>query len=766
MPTNSVQVRKIIFYSWASIAGLFASLILYVLLVQINFLYLFGEMPTFEKLENPKNEVASQLYSEDKVLLGKYFRENRIPVEYEEISPLFINTLLATEDARFYDHSGIDLKGLMAIVPSLMVGKKRGSSTISQQLAKNLFDTRDEKYDGLLSKLPLVRTVIIKTKEWLTAIKIERSYTKEEILTMYLNAVDFGSNAYRVQVASQTFFGKKPMELTYPECAVLVGVLKAPTLYSPVLNPKNALKRRNTVLDQLAKYDYISKEACDSMQLLPLELKFQVENHNKGSATYFRSMVSNFLMDWCKTNGYDLYADGLKIYTTIHSKVQLYAEKAVDEHMKLVQERFFQHWNGRNPWVDENGKEIPDFIETVAKRSDIYHQYKIAYQGNEDSIQYYMSKKRKATLFSYNGEVDTLISPIDELRYYKKYLHAGFVSMNPTNGHIKAWVGGVNHKFFKYDHVKQGKRQPGSTFKPFVYATAMENGYTPCDEYPDVPTTFQFFDGQENKTWTPQNSEGKYTGAMMTLRQAMARSVNSITANMMKMMGPEKVANTAKKLGINSPLEAVPALCLGSSDVSIYELVNAYGTFVNNGTWTEPIFITRIEDKYGNVLQEFVPQTKEAMNEESAYLMVHMLKGGTEEKDGTALGLYRYKIFGGNEIGGKTGTTSNYSDGWFVAITHNLVAGAWVGGDDRSIHFRTYALGQGSKLALPIVGKFFEKVYADTTTGIRKGYFNRPEGFNVELNCQRYKLNGKNAVPDSTGVQQYKKPEKVNFDDL
>jgi penicillin-binding protein 1A len=294
----------------------------------------------------------------------------------------------------------------------------------------------------------------------------------------------------------------------------------------------------------------------------------------------------------------------------------------------------------------------------------------------------------------------------------------------------------------------------------------MENGYTPCDEYPDVPTTFQFFDGQENKTWTPQNSEGKYTGAMMTLRQAMARSVNSITANMMKILGPEKVANTAKKLGINSPLEAVPALCLGSSDVSIYELVNAYGTFVNNGTWTEPIFITRIEDKYGNVLQEFVPQTKEAMNEESAYLMVHMLKGGTEEKDGTALGLYRYKIFGGNEIGGKTGTTSNYSDGWFVAITHDLVAGAWVGGDDRSIHFRTYALGQGSKLSLPIVGKFFEKVYADTTTGIRKGYFKRPEGFNIELNCQRYKLNGKIALPDSTDVQQYKKPEKVNFDDL
>jgi penicillin-binding protein 1A len=758
-------MKKPILFLWLGFVGFFLGLLLYIFLVKVNFLNLFGEMPSFEKLENPKSELASELYSEDKVLLGKYFRENRSSVEYEEISPLFVNTLLATEDIRFDEHSGIDLKGLVAIVPSLLAGQRRGSSTISQQLAKNLFDTRDERYDGLLSKIPGLKTVIVKTKEWITAIYIERSYTKKEIITMYLNTVDFGSNAYGIKVAAQTFFDKQPADLSYQECAVLVGVLKAPTLYSPVLNPKNALNRRNTVLEQLEKYQFLSPKTRDSLKALPIDLRFQVENHNKGSATYFRAVVADYLRDWCKKNNYDLYADGLKIYTTIHSKVQIYAEQAVEEHMKSIQAKFFDHWQKRNPWTDESGKEIPNFIQSVTKRSDLYNLYKQAYEGNQDSIDFYMNKKRKVKVFTWKGEKDTVFSPIQEIKYYKWYLQAGFVSMDPTTGHIKAWVGGINHKYFKYDHVKQGKRQPGSTFKPFVYATAMENGYTPCDEFPDVPTTFQFFDGKENKTWTPQNSEGVYTGKNLTLRQAMARSVNSITANMMKIVGPDKVVQTAKKLGIVSPLEAVPALCLGSSDVSIFELVNAYSTFVNNGTWTEPIFITRIEDKYGNIIQEFVPQTKEAMNEESAYLMVHMLKGGTEEKDGTALGLYRFKIFGGNEVGGKTGTTSNYSDGWFVGITHNLVAGAWVGGDDRSIHFRTYALGQGSRLALPIVGKFFEKVYADSTTGIKKGYFNRPKSFDIELNCQRYKTTGKIVTSDSTPNNTYVRPEpKPNLD--
>ncbi|MBC7390928.1 MAG: transglycosylase domain-containing protein [Opitutaceae bacterium] len=718
-------------------------------MVQNNFLGLFGEMPTFDKLENPKNEFASELFSEDKVLLGKYFRENRSPVEFEEISPKFINTLIATEDVRFHEHSGIDLKGMLAIMPALLSGQKRGSSTLSQQLAKNLFDTRDEKYQGFLSKIPLLKTVIIKSKEWLTAIKIERSYTKEEIMTMYLNTVDFGSNAYGIKTASQTFFDKEPGELNYAESAVLVGVLKAPTLYSPILNPKNSMSRRNTVLEQLQKYDYLTREKCDSIKKAPIDLRFQVENHNKGSATYFRTIISNYLLDWCKTNNYDLYNDGLKIYTTINSKVQKYAEQAVYEHMKVIQARFFEHWKGKNPWADEQRKEIPGYIETAVKRSELYALYNEAYEGNQDSIDFYMNKKRRVSVFAWKGERDTLLSPVEEIKYYKKYLQAGFISMDPNNGQIKAWVGGINHKYFKYDHVRQGKRQPGSTFKPFVYATAMENGYTPCDEFPDVPTTFQFWDGAENKTWTPQNSEGVYTGKILTLRQAMARSVNSITANMIKIVGPEKVVVTAQKLGITSPLEAVPALCLGSSDVSIFELVNAYSTFVNNGTWTEPIFITRIEDKFGNVVQEFIPKTKEAMNEESAYLMVHMLKGGTQEKDGTALGLHRYKkIFEGNEIGGKTGTTSNYSDGWFVGVTPSLVSGAWVGGDDRCIHFTTYALGQGSRLALPIVGKFLEKVYADTTTGVRKGYFKRPANFNIELNCAKFKTGGKAESDD------------------
>lgn len=758
-------MRKVILFLWLGFASFFVGIILFIFLVKINFLYLFGEIPSFDKLENPKNEIASELYSEDKVLLGKYFRENRTPVEYEEISPLFINTLKATEDIRYEEHSGIDLKGVVSIVPSLLAGRKRGSSTISQQLAKNLFNTREEAYDGLLTKIPGLGKVIIKAKEWIVAVKIERSYTKKEIITMYLNTVEFGSNTFGLKVASQTFFDKQPSELNYQECALLVGLLKGPGIYSPILKPQNALNRRNTVLDQLAKYNFLTEKKCDSLQALPIDLKYQIENHNKGRATYFRSVVSAYLMDWCKKNNMDLYSDGLKIYTTINSKIQTAAEQALEEHMKVIQGKFFEHWKGRNPWADESGKEIPNFIENVSKRSEIYQIYKEAHDGNKDSIDYYMHKKRRVSVFSWKGEKDTVLSPIDEVKYYKKYLQAGFVSMDPNNGHIKAWVGGINHKYFKYDHVKQGSRQPGSTFKPFVYATAMENGYTPCDEFQDVPTTFQFYDGKENKTWTPQNSEGKFTNETMTLRQAMARSVNSITANMMKIVGPEKVVATAQKLGIKSPLEPVPALCLGSSDVTILELVNAYSTMVNNGTWIEPIYVTRIEDKYGNVIQEFVPQTKEAMNEESAYLMVHMLKGGTQEKDGTALGLHRYKIFDGNEVGGKTGTTSNYSDGWFVGITPNLVSGAWVGGDDRSIHFRTYALGQGSKLALPIVGKFLEKVYVDSTTGIKKGYFKRPTHFNIELNCQKYK-NGSKHTGDSTGTHKvYVAPKAPNLDE-
>ena len=757
---------RIIRWTWIAMVGLILFIALHFTFVNYNFLYLYGGMPSLEVLENPKSELASELYSGDGQLLGKYFRENRSPVDFSEISPNMTNALIATEDVRFYEHSGIDLKATVAIVWSVIKNDRRGSSTLSQQLAKNLFDTREEKYEGPLSKIPGIRTLIIKTKEWITAIKIENSYTKNEILTMYLNVVDFGSNAFGVKSAAQTFFGTTPDKLKPQEAAVLVGLLKAPSYYSPILNPARALLRRNTVLEQMEKYDYISATTLDSLKVIPIELSYSVENQNKGNATYFRTVVHNYLIDWCKNRDIDLYSAGLRVYTTVDSRMQKYAEEAMDKHMKYIQGIFDQTWKGRNPWIDEHGKEIPNFIELAAKRSDRYRSLKEAYDGNEDSISYWMNKKIKMRVFAWGGERDTLFSPMDSIRYYKRFLQSGLLSMDPRNGHIKAWVGGIDHKYFKFDHVKQSKRQPGSTFKPFTYLAALDNGYSPCFEIQDAPVTFQYQNGGETLTWTPQNSEGIFTGKTFTLRQAMARSINSITANVMKRVGPQTVVDYCRRLGIKSPLDPVPALCLGSSDVSIFELVGAYGTFANHGIYTEPIFITRIEDKNGNVLQEFVPNSKEAINEETAYLMLHMLKGGTEEKDGTALGLRRYKIFDGNDVGGKTGTTSNYSDGWFMAVTKSLVTGVWVGGDDRCIHFTSFTYGQGSKLALPIAGNYLEKVYNDKDISIIKGYFDRPEKpLKTEINCANFKaqdnIGGTDTLKNETF---YTKPKDPDFE--
>jgi len=719
----------------------------YVWAVKNDLWGLFGGMPTLETLENPKSELASELYSSDYVLLGKYFRYNRTPVTYEEISPNLINALIATEDIRFEEHSGIDFKGTLAIIYYKLKGDKRGSSTITQQLAKNLFETRGNAYKGSLSEVKGIRTLIVKTKEWITAIKLENSYTKKEIITMYLNTVDFGSNAYGIQVAAKTFFDTTPSKLKVQEAAVLVGLLKAPTYYSPILNPENSLNRRNTVLEQMYKYKYIGNDELENYKNKPIELKYKVDNHNTGLATYFRSEILDFLLKWSKDNGYDLFSDGLKIYATIDSRVQKYAEDAMEKHMKFIQARFYEALHGGPAWVDENMKEIPGFIENVARRTERYKLLSIKYHGNKDSITYYMSKKIRMRIFSWKGDIDTLMSPFDSIRYYKKILQAGLMSVDPKNGHIKAWVGGINHKFFKYDHVRQSKRQPGSTFKPFVYLAAIDNGYSPCYQVQDIPVTFQYTLDGENKTWTPKNSEDEYTGESFTVRQAMARSINSITAYLIKQLGPQRVVDYARRLGITSTLEAVPALCLGSSDVSLYELVGAYATFANSGTYTEPQFITRIEDKNGNLIKEFIPTNHEAISEETAYIMLHMLKGGLEEKKGTSQGLFRYPgLFGGNEIGGKTGTTSNYSDGWYVGVTSNLVTGIWVGGDDRSIHFHTYTYGQGAKLALPIFGLFMEKVYADTTCGIKKGFFTRPsKPLSIQLDCSKYSQKGEGA---------------------
>lgn len=732
---------KIVKGIWVVFAALVILVPLFIYSVSHDFMGLYGGQPSLRMLENPRDELSSELYSADNVLLGKYFRENRSPVRYEDISPNLIKALIATEDIRFEEHSGIDLRGLSrATVYYLVPGQYAGGgSTLTQQLVKNLFEARSEKYEGLLHKVPQLGRFIDKAKEWIVAIKLERSYTKEEIISMYLNTVPFGSNAHGIKVASQTYFNTSPDSLNIQQAALLAGLVQAPTRHHPVYNPESSLDRRNVVLAQMKKYEFLSNHEYDSLVRMPIELDYKVENHNKGLATYFRSVIGAYLRNWANEHGYDLYEGGLKIYTSIDSRLQQYAEEAVSEHMKALQQTFDEHWDGLNPWIDENGEEIKNFIQTAAQRTSRYRSLVRKYGAGSDSIDIVMNMPREMTVFSYNGEIDTVMSPMDSLRYYKRFLQAGFISMDPHTGLIKAWVGGINHKYFKYDHVMQGKRQPGSTFKPILYAAAIDNGYSPCYEVYDAPVTFEAVGDQP--AYKPKNATGEYTGEKMTIRKGMSQSVNSIAAFMMKKIGPNTVVDYARRLGIESPLDPVPALALGTSDVSIYELVGAYSTFVNEGVYTKPYFITRIEDKNGNVLQEFPPRTREALSEETAYLMLYMLRGTTEEQGGTALGL-SWDLRNENEIGAKTGTTSNYSDGWFVGLTKDLVSGIWVGGDDRSIHFRNLTYGQGARMAMPIWAKFMKKVYEDESLGITKGPFKEPvRGISVEIDCEKYKNN-------------------------
>ena len=722
---------------WLLFAGGFVAFILYVYAVSINFLNLFGEMPNLRTLENPKSELASELYSADNELLGKYFRENRSPVDYEDLPENLVNALVATEDIRFEDHAGIDPQAMVRVAGGILTGsRKGGGSTLTQQVAKNLFDTRsDELNNGLLNDVPGLGMLILKTKEWIMAVKLERSYTKREILTMYLNTVDFGSNAFGIKVAAKTFFNKKPQDLKVEESAVLVGLLKAPTAFSPKFNPENSKRRRNVVMSQMVKYDFMTEDEYNALKEKDIDLDYRVESQNVGLAPYFRTEASKFLLQWCRENGYDLYADGLRIYTTIDSRMQKYAEQAMAEHMKGQQKLFFEHWKGRNPWVDRDNKEIKNFPETAIKRTDRYRRLNERFDGNQDSINYYLNKKIPMTIFTWDGEKEVVMSPMDSLKHYKHFLQSGFMAMEPQTGHIKAWVGGINYKHFKYDHVKQGVRQPGSTFKPFLYTAAIENGYYPCYEVIDTKVCVPLPDGN---MWCPNNSDNKYSGKKYTLRNALAESVNSVSAYLVNKLGPETLVQTAKRLGISTPLDPTPSLALGTSDVSLYDMVGAYGTFVNGGTWVEPNFITRIEDKHGNVIAEFAPKTVEALSEETAYLMVHMLKAAAEP-GGTAYYGLRHRNGLKNEIGAKTGTTQNQSDAWFMGLTPDLVVGTWVGGEDRSIHFRTIALGQGNKLAMPVYGAFMQKVYADKSLGLSKDPFPKPLApLSVELDCAKY----------------------------
>jgi penicillin-binding protein 1A len=746
---------KWIKWIWISFVAFWGLFIFYIFAVSSNLFGLFGPLPDFKSLENPKSELASELYSADGVLMGKYFVENRSPVEYEQISPNVINALVATEDVRFERHSGIDFKATLSIPWYVLKGDPKGSSTLSQQVAKNLYRTRGDETMGSLGHVPGLNMLIIKTKEWITAINIEQNYTKREIIRMYLNTVDFGSNAFGIRTAARTYFRKEPHELSIAESALLVGVLKSTTFYNPIRNPNNAFSRRNTVLAQMQKYGYLSEEEFGKLKQIPIAkmvAEYEVENHNKGMATYFRSYIQNELIQWCRERNLSLYRDGLRIYTTIDSRMQRYAEEAVVEHMSDVQKRFNTYWKGRNPWRDEFNKEIPNFIENVARRTHRFRSLKERYGDDEDSIWIVMKKPVKMRVFTWKGEKDTTMNPMDSIRYYKRFLHTGLMAMNPENGEIKAWVGGIDFKYFQYDHVKQGRRQPGSSFKPIIYTAAIDNGFTPCTQVTDATVTFPR--DENGKAYTPQNSDGPPSGEMMTLRRAIGRSVNTVSAHLVYKLGATTIVDYARNLGITSPLEAVPSIALGTPDVSMYELLGVYSTFVNSGFWTQPKYITRIEDRKGNVLWEVPTTTRQALSEETAYTMVHMLKGPIEEPGGTARGLYRYKFtFKGNtEVGGKTGTTQNNSDGWFVGITPKLVAGVWVGGDDRSIHFRGKD-GEGGRIALPEFGLFMDKVFADSELApeYKNTKFKRPKNLSISLDCNVYQ----DAIPvssDSTYV--------------
>jgi penicillin-binding protein 1A len=738
------MTSKIIKLIWLVFSALIIGFVLFVLGVNFNFLGLFGELPDFKALENPRTEEASELYSADGLLLGSYFRENRSPVTFNELSPNLVNALIATEDVRFEKHSGIDLQSMGRVLFKSLILRQGagGGSTLSQQTAKNLFKTRKLESQGALSRVPGLRMLIIKTKEWIVAAKLEKAYTKDEILTLYLNTSEFGSNAYGIKTAAKTFFNKNPNELEIQESAVLVGLFKAPTYYSPVFNPENSLRRRNTVLIQMAKYDFISKAERDSLMALPIKLDYNVENQNQGMATYFREVLKGDLLKWTRENlkpdgtAYDLFGDGLKIFATIDSRLQRHAEEAMDEHMKELQRKFENEMGNRDPWIDENGGVIPNFLENQVRRTEAHRNLVRRYGANSDSINIKLNEKKRMKIFSWTeGEIDTLMSTMDSLRHFKKHLQAGFMSMDPETGHIKAWVGGINYKYFKFDHVRQAKRQPGSTFKPFVYAAAIENGYSPCYSVIDQPVEINI-PGQP--AWTPKNADGKFSYEKMTIRKAMAQSINSVTAFMMKKLGPKVVVETAHRLGITSDLEEVPALALGTSDVSIFEMVGAMSTFVNKGEHITPFYIDRIEDKYGNVIQQFTPKKRPAMSEEHAYLMVHMMRGGFEETRGTSQGV-PWALRDENELGGKTGTTQNASDGWYMGLSKDLVSGVWVGGDDRAIHFRSWISGQGGQTARPIWVNYMTKVYADPKLGYTKGVFPRPERpLSIEIDCVEY----------------------------
>ena len=728
-----------------AIASLIVAFMLYLIMVDINFLWLFGKSPSMSDVKNTHPAEASQIYSADGKVIGKFFSENRMPVTYDEVSPKFWEALIDTEDERFYRHHGIDYQAFGAALKDYLLHRDaRGASTITQQLAKNLFRVRTQYSTGLLGTIPGLKMLIMKSKEWITAYKLEWYFNKEEILTMYANTVDFGSNAFGIKTAAKTYFGTTPKNLTTDQSAILVGLLKATTYYNPRINPKNAFNRRNVVLDNMLRHHHLTPEECKKLQQAEIKLDYSVENAYDGNANYFREAVADWMKAWCKEfygddRAYAYYTEGLKIYTTLDSRMQHYAEEAAIKQMKQVQKSFNQHWGNVNPWQDERHVEIPHFIEDLAKKTSYYKFLNQRYDGNQDSIDYYLNRPHKVKLFDYDeGYIEKEMSTLDSIRYMEHFMHCGFVAIEPQTGHVKAWVGDIDFKTWKYDKVT-AMRQPGSTFKLFVYAEAMNQGITPCDTRTDEYFSMKVMDHGKEVTWAPTNADGRFSGANITLKQAFAMSVNSVAARLGQEVGIEHIVKTAHDMGIKSKLTATPALTLGASDVNLLELVGAYCTPVNDGKAIDPILVTRIEDRDGNVLYEANPEERQALSPKSAFYVQQLLMGGMS---GTSSRLRGFVGDANNDtdFGGKTGTSNNHSDAWFVGTTPRLVCGAWVGGEYRCIHFRSGMLGQGNRTALPICGYFLGSVLADKQFKHYRTRFAKPEGIGdaVDYNCGGY----------------------------
>lgn len=762
------KYRKNIIWLWIVLASPVVLLTTLFILISAGKL---GPMPSFEELENPSNNLAAEVYSEDGVMLGKFYVQNRTWTEYEDISPYVVQALVATEDIRFYRHSGIDPRGLIRVLlKTIMLGQNTGGgSTISQQLAKNLFPRED------LSKDPAIvrggKLVIAKLKEWQTAVKLERSYTKEEIITMYLNVFDFIHNAVGINSAARIYFNTTPDSLTIEQSAMLVGMLKNSVYYNPLRDQKEALARRNVVIGQMERYGYISRHVADSLKKLPLKLDIQEDSHNSGQAQYFREYLRTrmikykperdmFLSDdayqdelwqwnndplygWCRKNkkpdgtNYNLYRDGLKIYTTVNSHMQRYAEEALCQHLSTdLQPLFYRQVRGnRNPPYsnDINKEMVQRLLNASMKQSDRYKSL-VRANKSEDSIRYIFNKPVHMKVFTWKGDRDTVMTPFDSIRYYKYFVRSAFMAMDPHTGFVKAYVGGPNFTYFKYDAVTQQRKQVGSTIKPFLYTLAMQDGMSPCLEVEDIPRTFEVGDS----TWTPRSSgPPEFYGKLVTLKWGLANSENYISAWLMKQFSPVAVTDLMHRMGIRSYIDPVYSIFLGTSDIKLEEMVGAYSTFANKGVYTRPVYVTRIEDRNGNVISTFKPYIDEVISEQDAYLMVNLLQGVVNEGTGLRLrGKYALK----NQMGGKTGTTQNNSNGWFMGVTPELVAGVWTGWEDQAIHFESLSIGQGSNMALPVFGIFLNKLFADPQfKEMANTTFEAPANFNVNLDCDKGK---------------------------